>query len=121
MAFSGDAATVPNLRSEPSAGHREHEVVGELVEGALDAEVGVEGEREDDRVGRQVAAGVVADQQHGPRVGDVAQPAYLAAEPEAGQQPHQRETLADEVGIALVEVGARDAALRLLGHAPQHA
>ena len=71
--------------------------MGELVEGALDAEVGVEGEREHDRVRRHVAAGVVADEQHGAVVGDVAQPADLAAVPDAGQQPHQRQLLADVV------------------------
>ena len=103
---------MPNLRSDASAGHRQDEVVGELVEGPLDAEVGVEGEREHDRVRRHVAAGVVADEQHRPLVGDVAQAADLAAVPEAGEQPHQRQVLADVVGVALVEVGARDPPLR---------
>ena len=78
---------MPNLRRKPRPGHREHEVVGELVEGPLDAEVGAEGEREDARVGREVAARVVADEQDRPLLGDVAQPADLAAEAEAGQQP----------------------------------
>ena len=64
---------------------RQHEVVGELVEGALDAEVGREGEREDRRVRRQVAAGVVADEQHRAVLGHVAEPADLAAEPEAAR------------------------------------
>ena len=61
--------------------------MGELVEGALDAEVGAEGEREDRGVGRQVAAGVVADEQDRPLLGDVPQASDLAAEPEAGEQP----------------------------------
>ena len=34
-------------------------------------------------------------------------------------EPHQREALADEVGIALVEVGARDASLGLVRDAAQ--
>ena len=42
--------------------------MGELVEAALDAEVGREREREDDRLRRHVAAGVVADQQHRSRL-----------------------------------------------------
>ncbi len=84
--------------------------MGELVEGALDAEVGREGEREDDRVRRQVAAGVVADEQDAALLGDVAQPAHLAAEVQRGQQPQPRQALADVVGVALVEVGGRDPA-----------
>ena len=79
--------------------------MGELVKAALDAEVGVEGEREDERVGRQVAARVVADQQHRPVLGDAPHVAHVAAEPEAGEQPDQRQVLADVVGIAVVEVG----------------
>ncbi len=98
-------------RAEPW--HRQHEVVRQLVEGALDPEIRVEREREDDRVGRHVAPGVIADQQDRPFVGDVAQPAHLAAVPEARQQPHQRQPLADEVRIAFVEVGAGDPLLGL--------
>ena len=101
---------MPYLRRKDRPGHREHEVVGELVEGALDAEVGREGEREDDRVRREVAAGVVADQQHAALLGDVAQPAHLAAEVQRAQQPQARQALADVVRVALVEVGGRDAA-----------
>jgi hypothetical protein len=56
--------------------------VGELVELALDAEVGREGEREHRRVRRDVAARVVADEQHRAGVGDVAEPADLAPEPQ---------------------------------------
>ena len=59
--------------------------MGELVEGALDAEVGAEGEREDGRVRRQVAAGVVADEQHRALLGHVAEAADLAAEPDAAR------------------------------------
>ena len=46
------------------AGHLEDEVVGELVEAPLGAEVVVEVLGEDERVGDQRAAGVVADEQH---------------------------------------------------------
>ena len=56
-------------------------------------------------VGRQVAARVVADEQHRPVLGDVAQAPDLAAEVQAGQQPQPRQLLADVVGVALVEVG----------------
>ena len=107
----------PVLAQEAQAGHREDQVVGELVEGALDAEVGAEGEREDGRVRGQVAAGVVAHQEHGAGLGNVAEPPDLAAEPQAGQQPEPRQALADVVGIALVEVGAGYARLDLLAHA----
>ena len=61
--------------------------MGELVEAALDAEVGREREREDGRVRRQVAAGVVADQKHRAGFRDVAQPPDLAPEPDAREQP----------------------------------
>jgi hypothetical protein len=84
--------------------------VGELVEGPLDAEVGVEGEGEDRGVGREVAARVVADEQHRPLLGDVPQAADLAAEVEARQQPQARQRLADVVRVALVEIGRRHAA-----------
>jgi hypothetical protein len=98
------------LAQEAQPGHRQHEVVGELVEAPLDAEVRAEGEGEDRGVGRQVAAGVVAHEQHRPLLGDVAQAANLAAEVEARKQPQARQRLADVVGIALVEVGRRHAA-----------
>src|SRR5258705_7188325 len=54
---------------------------------------------------------MVADEQHRTRFGDVAQPADLAAEVEACQQPEPRQRLADVVGVALVEVGDGDAVL----------
>ena len=107
----------PVLAQEPQPGHREHEVVGQLVEGALHPEVGTEGEREDRRVGRQVAPRVVADEQDRPLLRDVPQAADLAAEPQAGEEPEARQALADVVGVALVEVGARDSQLDLLAHA----
>ena len=80
--------------------------MGELVEGPLDAEVGREGERQHDHLGRHVAAGVVADQQHRPVLGHVAHVADLGPVPERRQQPGQRQVLADVVGVAVVEVGA---------------
>ena len=79
--------------------------MGQLVEAPLDAEVGVEGEREHAGVGREVAAGVVAHQQHRALGRDALEAAHLAAEPEAGEQPQAGQRLADVVGIALVEVG----------------
>ena len=42
----------------------------------------------------------------GPVLGDVAEVADLAPEPEAREQPGQRQVLADVVGVAVVEVGA---------------
>jgi len=45
---------------------RDDEVVGQLIEGPLDAEVRAEREREDKGVGRHVAAAVVAHEQYGP-------------------------------------------------------
>ena len=87
--------------------------MGELVEAALDAEVGAEREREDVRVGRQVAARVVADEQDRALRRDVVEAAHVGAEVEAREQPQPRQRLADVVGVALVEVGGRDARLRL--------
>jgi hypothetical protein len=58
-----------------------------------------------------VSARVVADEQDGTVVGDVAQSTDLATEPDAREQPEQRELLADVIGVALVEVSARNAAL----------
>ena len=110
----------PELAQGAERRHRENQIVCELVERALDAEVGIEREREDDRVGRHVATGMVADEQHRPGVGDVPESANLAAEPDAGDQPHQRQPLADEVRIALVEIGPRDPSLGLLRDAAQH-
>ncbi len=81
--------------------------MGELVEGPLDAEVGGEGEREDDHLGGHVAAGVVADQQHRPLLGHVAEVADLGRGTRASTQPRERQVLADVVGVAVVEVGGR--------------
>ena len=107
--------STPNLRRKPRPGHRHDEVVGERVERALDAEVRAEREREDAAVDGEVAAGVVADQQDRPLLGDVAQPADLAAEVQARQQPQRGQALADVVGVALVEVGGGDAPGDLAG------
>ena len=74
----------------PGPGMETHEVVGERVERALDAEVRAEGEREDAAVDGEVAAGVVADEQDRAVLGDVAQAADLAAEVQARQQPQPR-------------------------------
>ena len=79
------------------------------MEAPLDAEVGGEGEREDSGVGRHVAARVVADQQHRALGGDVLEPAHVGAEVDAGEHPEAGQVLADVVGVALVEVGRRDA------------
>ena len=107
-AFSWLAATVPYLRRHRARpGHGEHEVVRELVEAPLDAEVGAEREREDVRVGREVAARVVADQQHRALLGDVLEAANVGAEVEAREHPEAGQRLADVVGVALVEVGRR--------------
>ena len=93
--------------------------MGELVEDALDPEVGREREREDARVRRQVAARVVADQQHRPLLGHVAQAAHLGAEVERRGEPQRRQVLADVVGVSIVEVRARDLALDLPGDATE--
>ncbi len=53
--------------------------MGELVEAALDAEVRAEREREDARVRREVAAGVVADEEHAAGLRDVVEPAHAVA------------------------------------------
>jgi hypothetical protein len=108
----------PELPQEWADWRRENEVVGELVEGPLDPEVGVEREGEDDRVRGDVAAGMVADQQHRPFLGDPLHVPHLAAEPDARDQPGEREVLADEIGIAVVEVGGQ-AALDLVEEASQ--
>ena len=52
---------------------------------------------------------MVADEQHRPLLGDGPQAADLAAEPQAAEQPHAGQRLADVVGIAFVEVGRRHA------------
>src|SRR5438045_2769694 len=94
----------------------EIEVVGELEEGPLDAEVGCEREREDEGVGRRVAARVVAHEQDRALGGDLLEPLHVGAEVEAREQPHAGQGLPDVVGIALVEVGGRDALLHLVRH-----
>ena len=86
----GVAAMVPNLRSQPRPGRGHHEVVGELEEGAFDAEVRGEGEGEDDRVGRDVAAAVVTDQQDRLVGGYAVQTADVGPEVQRGQQPGAR-------------------------------
>jgi hypothetical protein len=89
--------------------------VGELEEAPLDAEPGREREREDERVGRDVAARVVSDEQDGPVGGDLLHALHVGSEVEAREQPQARQRLADVVRVALVEIGQRDAALQLVG------
>ncbi len=104
------------LAQEAEAGHRQHQVVRELVEAALDPEVGGEREREHAGVGREVAARVVAHEEHRARGGDPVEVAHLGAEPDAREQPQAGQRLADVVGVALVEIGARHARLGLASH-----
>ena len=68
------------------------------------------------RVRGEVAAGVVAHQQHRALLRDVLEPAHVGAEVEARQHPEAGQRLADVVGVALVEVRSRHAPLSLLGH-----
>jgi hypothetical protein len=84
------------------------------VEAALAPEVGAEREREDVRVGSEVAAGVVSHEQHGALLRNVLEAAHVRPEVEARKHPEPGQPLADVVGIAFVEVGAGDPALRLL-------
>jgi hypothetical protein len=64
---------------------------------------------------------VVADEQHRPVLGHVAEPAHLAPEPDARQQPQPRKVVADVVGVALVEVGDGKPARDLTGDAANEA
>ena len=107
-AFSGEAATQPTLREVEGQRQRQDEVVDQRMEPPLDPEVGREGEREDHRVRGDVAARVVADQQHRPLRGDPLQSAHVGAEVEGGEHPEAGQLLADVVGVAIVEVGSRD-------------
>ena len=70
------------------------------------------------RVGRQVAARVVAHEQRRALGGDAVEPAHLGAEVVAREHPQAGQGLADVVGVALVEVGFRDARLRERGDEP---
>jgi hypothetical protein len=87
----------------------EDQVVGEGVKAALDPEIGVEGEGEDRRVRGQVAPGVVADQERRSVLRDPADVPDLSPEPDARQQPGERQVVADVVGIAIVEIGGQPA------------
>ena len=102
----GDAAGLAQI---PGQRQRQDEVVDQRVEPPLDAEVGGEGEREDHRVRGDVAARVVADQQHRPLGRDPLQPAHVGAEVEGGEHPEPRQLLAQVVGVALVQVRHGDA------------
>ena len=100
----GDRAALPQP-AQP--GHRQHEVVGQLVEGALDPEVRAEREREDDRVGSHVPARVVADEQHRTRRrGCCPSPRTSPRNQMLESSQNNGQLLPDEVGIALVEVGS---------------
>ena len=73
--FSGEAGHRPVRREHgPDTRHLEHEVVRELEELAVGAEAVVERLREDERVGDQRAAGVVADEHTGPLGGTFSRP-----------------------------------------------
>ena len=80
----------------------------ELEELALGAEVVVERLREDERVGDQRAARVVADEQHRPARRDVLQPAHIGAEPDVRHHAQRGERARDVLGVTQRErVGGR--------------
>jgi hypothetical protein len=59
---------------------------------------------------------VVSDQQHRALFRDVPEPPHLGTEVEARQHPQPGEALTDVVGVALVQVRARDPALPSVRH-----
>ena len=87
----------------PDAGHLEHEVVRELEELAVRAEVVRERLREDERVGDQGAARVVADEQHRPAWRDVLQPAHIGAEPDVRHDAQRGQRARDVLGVTQLE------------------
>ena len=90
------------------AGQLEREVVRELEERALGAEAVVEGLCEDERVGDERAARVVADEQHRPSRRDVLEPAHIGAEPEVRHHTQRGQRARDVLGITQLErVGGR--------------
>ena len=93
---------------------RDHQVVRQLVERPLDAEIRAKGQREHERVGRHVAAAVVADQQHRAFGGNPVQARDIGPEIQRRQQPRSWQLVADIVGIPLIEVGFGDSRHDLL-------
>ena len=75
----------------------------ELEELAFGAEVVVERLREDERVGDERAAGVVADEQHRPARRDVLQLAHVGAEPDVGHHAKRGERARDVLGVTQLE------------------
>ena len=107
---------MPNLRSWPSPGIDRTRLCASWKNGSLDAKVRVEREREHDRVRRHVAAGVIADEQHRVRSPGCCRALGPLRGTTGSRASHsQRQVLADVVRVALVEVGAGDPALRLVG------
>ena len=107
---------MPYCRSQRNPGSRHHQAVRELVEGSLGAEIRDEGDGEDDGIGGHVPAGVVPHHQHRSGGRDLLEPTHLGPEPHARQEPEERQVLADEVGIAALEVvgGGGQSGLRRL-------
>ena len=115
-AFVGVGRHRAVLAQEAEPGHGQHQVVGQLVEAALDPEVGAEGEREDAVSGVMLPPEWLPTSSTGPSLGDVLQAAHVGPEVQAREQPQAGQRLADVVRVALVEVGRRHARLRLRGH-----
>ena len=103
-----EAATVPNFRRKPRPGQLRARGCGRAGRSAARPRSTCEGEREDLVSGVRLPPEWLPTSRTGPVLGDVAQPADLAAEVEAREQPQAREVLADVVGVALVEVGGGD-------------
>ena len=74
------------------------------METALDPEVGRERKREDEGVGRHVAARMVAHEQDRTRRRNPLEMANLRSEVDARQQPETGELITDVVGVSLVHV-----------------
>ncbi len=115
MGVLGTRRDGAELAQHSEARCEQHEVVGELMEAALDAEVGREREREDEGVRRHVAARMVTHEQHRARRRDPLEVAYLGPEVDAGEQPEPGELITDVVGVALVHVRRGYARFQLAG------
>ena len=98
----------PVLAQEAQPGHRQHEVVGELVEAPLDAEVGEKASVKTIVSGVRLPPEWLPTSSTGPSSGMLPRPRTSPRKYRRGEQPQARQRLADVVGVALVEVGGRD-------------
>src|SRR5579859_7887081 len=97
----------PVPAQKPQPRHCQNEIVSQLVEATLSAEVRTERERQHDRVRGHVSPRMIPDQQNRPLPGNTLKPTHPRTKVKRREQPQARKVVANVIRIAVIEIRLR--------------